>query len=109
MTDPNQFLFCFYFFTGSVVLKKIKYNTNLEHEFIQNFKFLQSSFTKLGVDKVGGNVVTDSVSRSVPLEILVLSFYFLDEWSIWLGTSAPYLHCNFLPFKFIMSFEDQNL
>ena len=49
-------------FAGSVLTKKVKFNTNLEHEYIQNFKWLQSSFTKLGVDKVGGNGVT-CVSR----------------------------------------------
>lgn len=38
--------------TGSVMLKKIKFNTKLEHEFIQNFKSLQASFQKMGVDKV---------------------------------------------------------
>lgn len=28
-------------FPGSVILKKVKFKTNLEHEFIQNFKVLQ--------------------------------------------------------------------
>nr|CAD7198830.1 unnamed protein product [Timema douglasi] len=39
-------------FPGSVVLKKVKFKTNLEHEYIQNFKILQSGFKKMGVDKV---------------------------------------------------------
>lgn len=39
-------------FPGSVPLKKIKFNTKLEHEFIQNFKLLQNSFAKMAVDKV---------------------------------------------------------
>lgn len=39
-------------FPGSVPLKKVKFNTNLEHEYIQNFKMLQSSFSKCGVDKI---------------------------------------------------------
>ncbi|XP_045158646.1 microtubule-associated protein RP/EB family member 1-like isoform X2 [Mercenaria mercenaria] len=39
-------------FPGSVLLKKVKFGTNLEHEYIQNFKSLQSAFTKLGVDKI---------------------------------------------------------
>jgi len=34
------------------LLKKIKLNTQLEHEYINNFKQLQSSFTKMGVDKI---------------------------------------------------------
>ncbi|BFZ16592.1 hypothetical protein BsWGS_19632 [Bradybaena similaris] len=39
-------------FPGSVMLKKIKFNTKLEHEFIQNFKSLQACFQKMGVDKI---------------------------------------------------------
>ncbi|KAL4236815.1 Microtubule-associated protein RP/EB member 2 [Mactra antiquata] len=39
-------------FPGSVLLKKVKICTKLEHEYIQNFKYLQSAFTKLGVDKI---------------------------------------------------------
>ena len=37
---------------GSISLKKVKFGTNLEHEFIQNFKILQNSFKKMNVDKV---------------------------------------------------------
>jgi RP/EB family microtubule-associated protein len=39
-------------FPGSVVLKKVKFNTKLEHEYIQNFKQLQACFQKMGVDKI---------------------------------------------------------
>jgi hypothetical protein len=39
-------------FTGSVVMKRIKFKTNLEHEYIQNFKILQAAFKKMTVDKV---------------------------------------------------------
>ena len=38
--------------TGSISLKKVKFATQLEHEFIQNFKILQNSFKKMNVDKV---------------------------------------------------------
>ena len=34
------------------MVKKVKYKTNLEHEYIQNFKLLQGSFKKMNVDKV---------------------------------------------------------
>lgn len=34
------------------MLKKIKYNAKLEHEYIQNFKVLQASFKRMNVDKV---------------------------------------------------------
>ncbi|KOB71490.1 Microtubule-associated protein RP/EB family member 1 [Operophtera brumata] len=39
-------------FPGSVPMKRIKFKTNLEHEYIQNFKVLQAAFKKMGVDKV---------------------------------------------------------
>ena len=50
---PNWFLICLFLlgaaycqfmdmlFPGSITLKKVKFKTNLEHEYIQNFKFLQ--------------------------------------------------------------------
>ncbi|CAN8025688.1 unnamed protein product [Ixodes persulcatus] len=38
-------------FPGCVSLRKVKFKTNLEHEYIQNFKVLQASFKKVGVDK----------------------------------------------------------
>ena len=44
-------------FTGSIPLKKIKFNTKLEHEYINNFKALQNSFNRTGVDKVRHDVV----------------------------------------------------
>ena len=39
-------------FPGCVQLKKVKFTTKLEHEYIQNFKVLQASFKKMGVDKI---------------------------------------------------------
>jgi RP/EB family microtubule-associated protein len=39
-------------FPGSVALKKVKFKTNLEHEYIQNFKVLQAAFKKMNVDKI---------------------------------------------------------
>merc|ERR1719412_964911 len=39
-------------FPSSIQLKKIKFKTKLEHEFIQNFKVLQSAFKKMAVDKI---------------------------------------------------------
>ena len=39
-------------FPGSVQIKKVKFNTKLEHEYITNFKVLQAAFKKLSVDKV---------------------------------------------------------
>lgn len=37
---------------GSIMIKKVKFKTNLEHEYIQNFKLLQGAFKKMNVDKV---------------------------------------------------------
>jgi len=39
-------------FTGCVPLKKVKFDAKLEYECIHNFKLLQTSFKKAGVDKV---------------------------------------------------------
>ncbi|XP_011453662.3 microtubule-associated protein RP/EB family member 1 isoform X1 [Magallana gigas] len=39
-------------FPGSIPIKKVKFSTKLEHEFIQNYKLLQNSFKKTSVDKV---------------------------------------------------------
>lgn len=33
-------------------MKKVKFNTNLEHEYINNFKVLQEGFKKMNVEKV---------------------------------------------------------
>lgn len=38
-------------FPGTLVFKKVKFNTRLEHESINNFKVLQALFKKHGVDK----------------------------------------------------------
>ncbi len=34
------------------MMKKVKFSTRLEHEYIANFKVLQNAFKKVGVDKV---------------------------------------------------------
>lgn len=39
-------------FPGCILLKKVKFSAKLEHEYIHNFKVLQSSFKKMEVDKV---------------------------------------------------------
>lgn len=38
-------------FPNSVILKKVKFRTQLEHEYIQNFKLVQGAFKKVGCDK----------------------------------------------------------
>ena len=39
-------------FPGSVMIKKVKHPTRLEHEYLHNFKLLQNAFKKVNVDKV---------------------------------------------------------
>lgn len=39
-------------FPGSVPMKRVKFRTNLDHEYIQNFKILQAAFKKMNVDKI---------------------------------------------------------
>ncbi|KAG7264340.1 hypothetical protein CRUP_020865 [Coryphaenoides rupestris] len=39
-------------FRNSVPLKKVKFGAKLEHEYIHNYKLLQASFKKMGVDKI---------------------------------------------------------
>jgi RP/EB family microtubule-associated protein len=40
------------FYLDCMPLKRVKFNTNLEHEYIQNWKLLQTAFKKASVDKV---------------------------------------------------------
>ncbi|XP_072772369.1 microtubule-associated protein RP/EB family member 3-like isoform X1 [Nerophis lumbriciformis] len=39
-------------FPGCILLKKVKFNAKLEHEYIRNFKVLQASFKTKSVDKI---------------------------------------------------------
>lgn len=39
-------------FPGCILLKKVKFNAKLEHEFIHNFKVLQAAFKRMNVDKI---------------------------------------------------------
>jgi len=39
-------------FPGPVLMKKVKFNSKLEHEYIANFKLLQGSFKKCSIDKM---------------------------------------------------------
>lgn len=49
-------------FPNSVPLKKVKFGAKLEHEYIHNFKLLQVSFKKMGVDKVRSHTHTHTSS-----------------------------------------------
>ncbi|MFT7810768.1 microtubule-associated protein RP/EB family member 3 isoform X1 [Arapaima gigas] len=39
-------------FPGCILLKKVKFQAKLEHEYIHNFKVLQAAFKKMNVDKI---------------------------------------------------------
>ncbi len=40
------------YFIDCVPMKKVKFDAKLEHEYIQNWKILQTGFKKCGIDKV---------------------------------------------------------
>ncbi|XP_077583423.1 microtubule-associated protein RP/EB family member 1-like [Stigmatopora nigra] len=39
-------------FPGCLILKRVKFGAKLEHEYIHNFKLLQSAFKKMCIDKI---------------------------------------------------------
>ncbi|XP_067840478.1 microtubule-associated protein RP/EB family member 3b [Heptranchias perlo] len=39
-------------FPGCILLKKVKFQAKLEHEYIHNFKVLQAAFKKMNIDKI---------------------------------------------------------
>lgn len=69
MHDKNWPLSCLAT-TGSVNLKKVKFQTKLEHEYIQNFKILQAGFKKMEVEKVSRE--HENVMRHTHLPIPLL-------------------------------------
>merc|ERR1719507_657322 len=50
-------------FPGSVMMRKVKLKTNLEHEYIQNFKILQAAFKKMLDANYGGQDYDPNVAR----------------------------------------------
>lgn len=63
-----RFLLLYFVSVGSILLKRVKFKTNLEHEYIQNFKILQAAFKKMNVDKV-----RRFISRIFILRVFTLS------------------------------------
>lgn len=51
-------------FTNSVPMKRVKFRTNLEHEYIQNFKILQAAFKKMAVDKVSSTIIFKTTTNN---------------------------------------------
>ena len=66
-------------FAGTLPLKKVKFNTHLEHEYIQNFKLLQNSFSKLGIDKVSEGSVCVCVCACVSARKQLMTMKFVVD------------------------------
>lgn len=60
--------------SGTVPLKKVKFRTNLEHEYIHNFKLLQAAFKKMNVDKVTELLDMLQMSRAYSFAFSPLAF-----------------------------------
>lgn len=68
-------------FPGCILLKKVKFQAKLEHEYIHNFKVLQAAFKRMSVDKVRQTFATPS-----------LLFFFLSTRCparVWLTCRSP--------------------
>ena len=65
---------------GSLPIKRVKFDTKLEHEFIQNFKILQGSFKKCSVDKVRKSLRATNVQSP------------LQPFPSWMMTSVSFAH-----------------
>lgn len=62
------------------MLKKVKMNSTLEHEYINNFKVLQGAFKKASVDKVELNFIfAVSLIAIVVDDDCYLQFYFVFD------------------------------
>ena len=52
-------LLCAVVFTDSITLKRVRWNANVEHQYIDNFKVLQKCFSDLEVKKVSTAFLSD--------------------------------------------------
>jgi len=73
---------------GNLSLKKVKLDAKLEHEFIQNFKTLQSTFKKLKCDKVVDKILISFANNHLKKLLFCFfnSAYFLYFWLIFIFT-----------------------
>ena len=60
-------------------MKKVKFRTNLEHEYIHNFKILQGGFKKMNVDKVRATELSEEKSPSKKEESTLIPNIFLKS------------------------------
>ena len=79
-------------FPGCILLKKVKFQAKLEHEFIHNFKVLQAAFKRMSVDKVRIPFLY-FIFHSIPLNLT--SFMVLPACCVmWSLTS---ISCSYFP------------
>lgn len=81
-------------FPGSVPLKRVKFKTNLEHEYIQNFKILQGGFKKMNVDKVSKNYLLFSPSLSLIQSLANKQRLICQSWNDEYMTNTKVIHCK---------------
>ena len=84
-------------FVGSARLKQVKFGAKHEHEFIHNFKTLQNSFKKMGVDKVSTHSrsnAAECLGCSVSSSRHNLFFVFYQAWEpTWRSGTAYQSFC----------------
>lgn len=66
-------------FPGCILLKKVKFNAKLEHEYIHNFKVLQAAFKRMNVDKVRADTHAFRVSLNTAPTLTVVLDHFCGE------------------------------
>lgn len=66
-------------FPGCILLKKVKFQAKLEHEFIHNFKVLQAAFKRMNVDKVSDCIAYFILCLFKPEVIDVCVFFLLSR------------------------------
>ena len=77
------------------MMKKVKLRTNLEHEYIQNFKILQAAFKKMHVDKVRMEADEMGLDMSEPITINLSYGLMAGEGS----STVSFLCCVAAPFQ----------
>ena len=67
-------------FPGCILLKKVKFQAKLEHEYIHNFKVLQAAFKRMNVDKVSSFLYISFFHGSYKVHIMWKIVLMLFVW-----------------------------
>lgn len=80
--------------SGSVQMKRVKFNTRLEPEFITNFKLVQAAFNKMGVTQASIHLYHNTSIH----QTRYLSIWFVSQYSNIdiIKEIRPWLRCNSL-------------